>query len=493
MPYLIAFDQGTTSSRAIVFAEDATIVGVIQREFEQIFPRPGWVEHDPEEIWKTQVEVTRAAIEMTGISATDIAAIGIANQRETTLVWERATGRPIANALVWQDRRTADTCDEARRAGAESLIREKTGLMIDPYFSASKLAWLLDNVAGARKRAERGELAFGTVDSWLIWKLTGGDVHATDATNASRTMLYDISAGSWDDELLSLWRIPRALLPRVVDSSGVCATTTLFGAEIPIAGVAGDQQAALFGQACFSPGMAKCTYGTGCFILMHAGNRPPSSQQRLLGTVAWQIDGQREYALEGSVFMGGATVQWLRDGVRIIDSAAAVEALAAEVDDSGGVILVPAFAGLGAPHWDAHARGLLIGLTRGTTGAHIARAALEGIAWQVTEVAQAMVADAGVELTELRVDGGASANALLMQMQADFLEVPLVHPRELESTAYGAVLLAGLATGIFKDRAAVADAWVAETRYQPRAAHDDIVARQRRWSAAVERAKGWAD
>ena len=337
------------------------------------------------------------------------------------------------------------------------------------------------------------ELAFGTVDSWLIWKLTGGDVHATDATNASRTMLYDISAGSWDDELLSLWRIPRALLPRVVDSSGVCATTTLFGAEIPIAGVAGDQQAALFGQACFSPGMAKCTYGTGCFILMHAGNRPPSSQQRLLGTVAWQIDGQREYALEGSVFMGGATVQWLRDGVRIIHSAAAVEALAAEVDDSGGVILVPAFAGLGAPHWDAHARGLLIGLTRGTTGAHIARAALEGIAWQVTEVAQAMVADAGVELTELRVDGGASANALLMQMQADFLEVPLVHPRELESTAYGAVLLAGLATGIFKDRAAVADAWVAETRYQPRAAHDDIVARQRRWSAAVERAKGWAD
>ncbi len=492
MPYLLALDQGTTSSRALLFDSDGHIRGVRQREFRQIYPRAGWVEHDPQEIVDSQFAVAREVLAAAGLGGQDLAAIGIVNQRETCLLWERASGTPCGNAIVWQDRRTAAACDALRAEGAEELVRARTGLVIDPYLSASKLAWMLDADPTLRARAEAGELACGTIDSWLLWQLTGGRCHLTDATNASRTMLYDIHRNAWDDELLDLWRIPRALLPEVVDSSGVCASTDCFGGDVPIAGLAGDQQAALFGQACFHPGMAKSTYGTGCFVLLHTGTQAPLSDNKLLTTIASRVDGVTEYALEGSVFMGGATVQWLRDGLGIIDDAAAVERLASEVDDSDGVVLVPAFTGLGAPHWDADARALLIGMTRGTTAAHVARAALDGIAWQIADVARAMAADAGIALAELRVDGGASANDLLMQIQADYLGTPLVRPQVIESTAWGAALLAGLGVGVYREREAISRIWQAERRFEPTLDTGTVATLAERWQRAVALTRGWS-
>lgn len=496
MRYVLALDQGTTSSRAIVFDRAGQVAALVQREFTQIFPQPGWVEHDPREIWATQHAVTLEAIEAVG-GAASIAAIGITNQRETTLLWDRATGEPVANAIVWQDRRTAARCDELRARGHAARVQQKTGLVIDAYFAGTKLEWLLDNVPGARRRAEAGELAFGTVDAWLVWKLTGGRVHVTDASNASRTMLFNLRTGDWDDELLKLLRVPRAVLPQVVASSGVVATTeaSVLGIELPIAGIAGDQQAATFGQTCWSPGMAKNTYGTGCFMLMNTGAQRVRSRNRLLTTVGWRGPAgptNLAYCLEGSVFMAGATVQWLRDGLQMIQTAPEVESLAAQVDDTGDVYLVPAFAGLGTPDWDAHARGTLVGLTRGTTRAHIARAALEAIALQSADVFGAMSRDAGIALTELRVDGGASRNNLLMQMQADFLGVPVVRPQVTETTALGAAYLAGLATGFWRDADEIARQWHVDRRFQPRMAEGDRQAKLARWREAVERAKGWA-
>ncbi|HEY5307720.1 MAG TPA: glycerol kinase GlpK, partial [Casimicrobiaceae bacterium] len=447
MTFVLALDQGTTSSRAILFDREGVIRASAQREFRQIFPQPGWVEHDALEIWETQSGVLHEVMAKARIEPADIAAVGIANQRETTLVWERSTGRPIANAIVWQDRRTAARCDALRAANKSELFARKTGLVLDAYFSGTKLQWLLDEVPGARVRAQRGELAFGTIDTWLVWQLTEGRVHCTDPSNASRTLLFNIHTGDWDDELLALLDVPRSVLPRIVPSSGVCGTTRINGTDIPIAGIAGDQQAALFGQGCLTPGMAKNTYGTGCFLLLNTGRNAVASHNHLLTTVAWQRNGATDYALEGSVFIGGAVVQWLRDGLNMIRNAAEVEALASSVPDNGGVYLVPAFAGLGAPHWDAYARGSIFGLTRGTTGGHVARAALEAIAFQSADVLAAMERDAGITLTELRVDGGAAANNLLMQFQADLLGVPVVRPRVLETTALGAAYLAGLATG----------------------------------------------
>ena len=507
MSYLLALDQGTTSSRAIAFDRDGRVAALAQREFTQHFPRPGWVEHDAREIWATQLAVARECIQKlppasTSIapSAPEIIAIGITNQRETTVLWDRATGAPVAPAIVWQDRRTAARCEQLRRAGQAGPIQRKTGLVLDAYFSATKLEWLLEQVPGARARAEAGELAFGTIDSWLIHKLTGGRVHATDPGNAARTMLMDIHRLAWDDGLLRLFGIPRAVLPRIVPSSGVLGETApglLGAAPIPIAGVAGDQQAATFGQACFAPGMAKNTYGTGCFMLMNTGAKARPSRNRLLATVGWQGPAQAgahrtAYCLEGSVFMAGATVQWLRDGLRIIRSAAEVEPLAASVLDTGDVFLVPAFAGLGAPDWDGRARGTLVGLTRGTTRAHIARAALEAIALQSADLFGAMSRDAGLPLTELRVDGGASRNDLLMQLQADLLGVPVVRPRVTETTALGAAYLAGLATGVWRDGAAIAAQWSAERRFEPRLPEPARRARLARWREAVGRARGWA-
>ncbi|MEQ8661938.1 MAG: glycerol kinase GlpK [Gammaproteobacteria bacterium] len=492
MSVLLALDQGTTSSRALVFDAAGGLLALAREEFPQIFPRPGWVEHDPRALVATQLGVARRALAEAGLAAADVAAIGITNQRETCLLWERASGRPCGNALVWQDRRTADLCATLRADGAEELVAARTGLVVDPYFSASKLRWLLDQDATLRARAGRGEIAFGTVDSWLVWHLSEGREHLTDATNASRTGLYDIHRGAWDDDLLALWQVPREVLPRVVDTSGVCATTRAFGGELPIAGIAGDQQAALFGQACFTPGMAKCTYGTGCFLLLATGTRAPRSRHRMLTTIASRIAGTTRYALEGSIFMGGATVQWLRDGLGIIASAPEVEALAASVADSDGVVLVPAFTGLGAPHWDADARALLIGMTRGTTRAHVARAALDGIACQVADLADAMRADAGLPLTELRVDGGAASDDLLMQIQADLLDLPLVRPRVSESTAFGAAMLAGLGVGLYPDIAAAAAAWQAERRYTPALDAARRAAQLARWRAAVALAGGWA-
>ncbi len=491
MPHVLAFDQGTTSSRAIVFDAEGRIRGLSQLEFRQIFPRPGWVEHDAEEIWATQVEAAVRALAEAGLGPADLAAIGITNQRETTVVWDRATGKPIHHAIVWQDRRTAGRCEELRAAGHEGRVQECTGLVLDPYFSGTKLAWLLDHVAGARARAEAGELAFGTIDSWLVWNLTGGALHVTDPSNASRTLLFNLSTGGWDDELLGLFRVPRAVLPEVRSSSEVLDEATVDAlAGVPIAGIAGDQQAALFGQACFAPGQAKNTYGTGCFALMNAGAEPRQSQHKLLSTVAWGLGGELEYALEGSVFAGGAVVQWLRDGLGLIRTAAEIEPLAASAPDTGDVFLVPAFTGLGAPHWDPHARGTLLGLTRGTTAAHIARAALEGIAFQVADVLEAMAADSGVELAELAVDGGAARNDLLLQLQADLLGVPIVRPKVTETTALGAAYLAGLAAGVWGDRGEIKAS--VERRFEPRMARDEAAARRARWSQAVERAKGWA-
>jgi len=490
--FVLALDQGTTSSRAIVFDHAGAVVAVAQAEFRQIFPQPGWVEHDPTEIWATQSGVLHGVLAKAGIGARDLAAIGITNQRETTVLWERATGKPLANAIVWQDRRTAGLCDALRAGGHAATFAAKTGLVIDAYFSGTKLKWLLDNVAGARARAERGELAFGTVDSWLIWQLTGGRVHATDPSNASRTLLFNIHTGDWDDELLRLLDIPRAVLPAVVSSSGICAEADIDGVPVPIAGIAGDQQAALFGQACHAPGMAKNTYGTGCFLLLNTGPTAVASRNNLLTTVAWQRDGRTDYALEGSVFIGGAVVQWLRDGLGIIRRASDIEALAASVADNGGVFVVPAFTGLGAPHWDAYARGAIFGLTRGVTGAHLARAALEAIAFQSADVLAAMQKDAGLALTELRVDGGATANNLLMQFQADVLGVPVVRPKVSETTALGAAYLAGLATGYWKDATDVGANWQVDRRFEPSLPRDRVAALVAGWEEAVSRSKNWA-
>jgi glycerol kinase len=492
MAVVLALDQGTTSSRAIVFDRDGSIRAVAQQEFPQIFPQPGWVEHDPTEIWATQSGVMHEVLAKAGIGARDIGAIGITNQRETTVVWERASGRPIANAIVWQDRRTAPICDALRAAGHAETIAAKTGLVIDAYFSGTKLKWLLDHIPGARARAASGELAFGTIDAWLIWQLSNGRVHATDASNASRTMLFNIHTGDWDDELLRLLDVPRELLPSVVASSGVCAETALEGSIVPIAGIAGDQQAALFGQACLDSGLAKNTYGTGCFLLLNTGRTAVASRNNLVTTVAWKRDGQLTYALEGSVFIAGAVVQWLRDGLEVIRSAAEVESLAMTVPDNGGVYIVPAFAGLGAPHWDAYARGAIFGLTRGATKAHLARAALESIAYQSADVLDAMQKDASITLSELRVDGGATCNDLLMQFQADVLGVPVVRPKVLETTALGAAYLAGLATGFWDNTDDVRANWRIDRRFEPQMPRQQAADLRAGWNKAVERAKAWA-
>jgi glycerol kinase len=492
MPFVLALDQGTTSSRAIVFDHRGEACGAAQQEFRQIFPQPGWVEHDPTEIWATQSAVLHGALAKAGIGAADLAAIGITNQRETTVLWERATGRPVANAIVWQDRRTAGACDRLRADGHAPTFAAKTGLVLDAYFSGTKLKWLLDHVPGARARAKAGELAFGTIDSWLVWNLTRGAVHATDASNASRTLLYDIHRGDWDDELLALLDVPREVLPAVVPSSGAIGQASIEGVEVPIAGIAGDQQAALFGQACHAPGLAKNTYGTGCFLLMNTGGKAVASRNNLLTTVAWRRGGQTEYALEGSVFIGGAVVQWLRDGLKIIRQAAEVESLALTVPDNGGVYFAPAFAGLGAPHWDAYARGTIVGLTRGATGGHIARAALESIAYQSADLISAMEKDAGIALDELRVDGGATASNLLMQFQADLLGVPVVRPRVHETTALGAAYLAGLAVGYWKDPGDVKANWQVDRTFEPAMSRAQAAEMRSRWEKAVERAKAWA-
>ena len=493
--HLLALDQGTSSSRAIVFHRSGRIVARAQREFTQHFPQPGWVEHDAEEIWDTQLAVAREALAASGLQATDIAAIGITNQRETTVLWGRQSGRPVHRAIVWQDRRTEPLCARLRaQEGALDLVRADTGLVIDPYFSGTKLRWLLDSVSGARMEAAGGYLAFGTIDSWLLWKLTGGHVHATDVSNASRTMLFDVRHNVWDHELLKLLHVPDSVLPSVHPSSHVYGETdpALFGAPIPIAAMAGDQQSALFGQACFAPGLAKNTYGTGCFLLMHTGTRFRPSSHGLVTTSAAQTGPEPEFALEGSVFVAGAVVQWLRDGLKAIETSADVQALAASVPDSGGVMMVPAFTGLGVPYWNADARGTITGLSRGSTMAHIARAAVESIAYQSAALLDAMQADAKAmgapPLAELRVDGGASVNDALMQFQADLLGVPVVRPKVVETTALGAAYLAGLAVGVYRDRGEIAAQWQAERRFEPAMSRDEAAARMARWARAVRQA-----
>jgi glycerol kinase len=494
MKAILALDQGTTSSRAIVFDRAGVPVSVVQQEFRQIFPRPGWVEHDPEEIFATQRDAAARALAQAGLASSDVAAVGITNQRETTVLWDRATGRPVANAIVWQDRRTASRCDALRQAGHDDGFRDRTGLVLDAYFSGTKLAWLLDTVPGARARAERGELAFGTIDTWLAWHLTGGEAHVTDASNASRTLLFNIHDLDWDEELLAILDIPRAVLPRVAAAGEVVGTTRCAGLPVgmPIASLAGDQQAALFGQGCHRPGLAKNTYGTGCFLLMNTGERPAVSRNRLLTTVAWRRDEGAHYALEGSVFIGGAAVQWLRDGLGIIEKAEDIGPLAASVPDAGGVYFVPALAGLGSPYWDPHARGTIVGLTRGSTRAHLARATLEAIAFQSAELLAAMADDSGIALTELRVDGGATANDLLMQIQADLLGVPVLRPRVTETTALGAAYLAGLAVGFWEDEAQIASLWACDRAFEPRIPREAAAARMAQWRRAVERSRHWA-
>jgi glycerol kinase len=493
MPHVLALDSGTTSARAIVFGPDGGIRAVAQKEFTQIFPRPGWVEHNPQELWSAQISVAVEVLGRAKLHPRDVAAIGITNQRETVVVWDRETGEPVCNAIVWQDRRTASFCDKLRADGYEQLIRDRTGLVIDAYFSGSKLAWILDNVPGARDRAEAGKLAFGTVDSWLIWKLTDGRLHITDSSNASRTMLFDIRSLKWDDELLTLFRVPRSMLPEVRASSEVYGpvTSALGLGQVPIAGIAGDQQAALFGQLCTEPGLTKNTYGTGCFMLQCTGPQAVASRNRLVTTVAWTRNGTTDYALEGSVFIAGAVVQWLRDGLKLIRTAEEVNPLAETVPDSGGVYLVPAFAGLGAPHWDAYARGTIVGLTRGTTAGHLARAALEGIAFQSAELLDAMRADADQPVRELRVDGGACRSDLLMQFQADLLGIPVVRPAVTETTALGAAYLAGLAVGYWKSPADIAGQRVIERRFEPAMPPARAEELRATWRRAVERAKGW--
>ena len=492
MPYVLALDQGTSSSRSIVFDARGQPVAVAQREFAQHFPQPGWVEHDADEIWRTQLATAQEALARAGLHARELSAIGITNQRETTVLWDRATGEPLHRAIVWQCRRSEPLCARLREAGHAERIRALTGLVVDAYFSATKLAWLLEHVPGARARAEAGELAFGTIDSWLLWRLTGGRVHATDASNASRTMLFDIHRGAWSDELLALLGVPRAVLPEVHPSSHAFGDSdaALLGAAVPIAGIAGDQQAALFGQGCFEAGLAKNTYGTGCFMLMHTGPQARASRHGLVTTAAAAPPGPPQYALEGSVFIGGAVVQWLRDGLKAIQSSSQVEALAASVPDSGGVVVVPAFTGLGAPYWNAQARGTITGLTRGSTVAHIARAAVESIAFQSAALLQAMQADGGAELPvkELRVDGGACVNDALMQFQADLLGVPVLRPRVTETTALGAAFLAGLTTGVWSGTAELAALWQAERRFEPQQAPGWAASRMQAWAHAVAQA-----
>jgi len=493
--FVLALDQGTTSSRAILFDRQGNVFGVAQREFEQHYPKAGWVEHDANEIWETQLAVAREVLAKTNTSASSIAAIGITNQRETTVLWDRRSGKPVHRAIVWQDRRTADRCDELRRAGHAPRVESTTGLVLDPYFSGTKLAWLLDHVPSARALADDGHLAFGTIDAWLIWNLTGGRLHATDSSNASRTMLMRLRTGQWDEEMLQLLRIPRSVLPEIRNSSEVLGATEadLLGAPIPIAGVAGDQQAALFGQNCVHHGMAKNTYGTGCFMLMHIGDTPTPSKRKLLTSVAWSTQRGIEYALEGSVFIAGAAVQWLRDGLGIIRSSAEVESLAKSVPDNDGVYLVPAFAGLGAPHWDAYARGTIVGITRRTTAGHLARAALEGIAFQVADVLTAMGHDSEIPIRQLRVDGGASANDLLMQFQADVMQVPVVRPRIIETTALGAAYLAGLAVGYWASMEEIESLWQAERIFEPIMRADEAAQRRVRWAKALERSREWEE
>lgn len=493
--YILTLDQGTSSSRAILFNVKGQPVAMEAQPFTQIYPRPGWVEQNPDEIWSTQLAVARAVIEKAQITPEQIVSIGITNQRETTIVWDRKTGRPICNAIVWQCRRTAPLCERLKQEGYEPFIQERTGLVLDAYFSGTKIAWILEDIEGARARAERGELAFGTVDSWLLWNLTGGRVHATDASNASRTMLFDISTLAWDDDLLKMLNIPRSLLPEVHDSSTVFGVTVadLFGREIPVAGVAGDQQAALFGQTCYEPGDVKVTYGTGSFILVNTGSRIVRSQKGMLSTVGWQMNGIATYALEGSVFVAGAAVQWLRDGLGIIDTAAETEALALSVPDSGGVVVVPAFTGLGAPEWDMYARGAILGLTRGTTRAHIARATLEGIAFSVKDIIDMMEQEAGAPIAGLRADGGASCNRFLMQFQSDILGKPVTVPSNVESTARGAAFLAGLATGVWKNTQELRNLYEVGQSYAPVLTPRDRERQYARWRKGVSRAKAWAD
>lgn len=490
--YILSFDAGTTSSRAIVFNHDGDIKSVAQKEFTQIFPQSGWVEHDPNEIWSSLASVAAEAITKIGINGKSIAGIGITNQRETTIVWDKKTGDPVYNAIVWQDRRTAAYCDKLKESELIPYIKDKTGLIIDAYFSATKIKWILDNVEGARERAERGELAFGTVDSWIVWQLTRGEKHITDVTNASRTMIYNIHTLEWDEDLLKLFDIPKAMLPKVVSSSEIYGhtKTTIFAHEVPIAGIAGDQQAALFGQMCINPGMVKNTYGTGCFILMNTGDAPVASKNNLLSTIAWKIGDKVTYALEGSIFMGGATVQWLRDGLGIIKSSSEIEELAKQVADCGDVYFVPALTGLGAPYWDQYARGTITGISRGTTAAHIARAALEGIAYQSMDVINAMILDAGIGLKELRVDGGASKNNLLMQFQADVLNQNVIRPKSVETTAQGAAYLAGLAVGFWGSIDEISKQWSIDKTFTPDSKHDMQLAK-RKWAAAIYRAQDW--
>lgn len=492
---ILALDQGTTSSRAIVFNHDGEIVSISQKPFEQIFPKPGWVEHNPNEIWSSQISVAAEVIAKVGISGKEIAAIGITNQRETTIVWDRETSTPIYNAIVWQDRRTAKYCDELKAQGYTNMIKKKTGLILDAYFSGTKVKWILDNVEGAREKAEQGKLCFGTVDTWLIWKLTRGKMFMTDVSNASRTLLLNIHTLEWDDELLELFNIPKSMLPEIKQSSEIYGETctTLFATKIPISGVAGDQQAALFGQLCTEPGMVKNTYGTGCFMLMNTGDKPVYSTNNLLTTVAWKIDGKTTYALEGSVFVGGAAVQWLRDGAKMIDSAEEIEILAQSVPDNGGIYFVPALTGLGAPHWDQYARGAIVGITRGTTNAHIARATLEGIAYQVYDLVKAMEADFGKKGKELRVDGGAVANNLLMQFQSDLFGFNVIRPKTLETTALGAAYLAGLAVGYWKSVDDLQQQWSIDRVFLAEMPEIEVNKLVKNWDKAVGRASNWTE
>jgi len=493
--YIMALDQGTTSSRSMIFDKRGNIISVAQKEFRQIFPQPGWVEHDADEIWSTQIGTMAEAVAKADINMKQIAAIGITNQRETTVVWERSTGKPVSNAIVWQDRRTAAFCDELKAAKLGGLINQKTGLVIDAYFSASKLKWILDHVPGARQKAENGELAFGTIDSWLVWKLTNGEVHASDVSNASRTMLLNIHTAEWDDELLKIFSVPRSILPEVKASSKIYGVTgnIIPDSHIPIAGIAGDQQAALFGQMCTQPGMVKNTYGTGCFMLMNTGTKAIASKNNLLTTIAWKIDDKVEYALEGSVFIAGAVVQWLRDGLKIIRTSNEVEELSASAGDSGGVYLVPAFAGLGAPHWNQHARGTLFGLTRGSSNAHIAKAALDSIAYQTYDVLKAMEADAGINITELRVDGGATVNNALMQFQSDILHCKVVRPRITETTALGAAYLAGLAVGYWKNIEEIQQQWQVDKTFSPQLETAKANELLNGWQRAIKASIAWAE
>ena len=491
--FILAVDQGTTSSRAIVFDAEGRIRGMDQKEFRQIFPNPGWVEHDPREIWNSQLQVMRDAIQEAGIWAHDVAVIGITNQRETALIWDRSSGVPVSNAIVWQDRRTASTCDELKAAGKEEIVRKKTGLVIDAYFSATKWKWILDHVPGVRQKAENGELAAGTIDSWLIWNLTKGAVHVTDVTNASRTMLFNIHTLTWDQELLDMLEIPVSILPEVKSSSEVYGVTAegVLPVSIPIAGIAGDQQAATFGQMCLSPGSVKNTYGTGCFILCNTGEVPVHSKNNLITTIAWQTGGKTTYALEGSIFIAGAVIQWLRDGLGLIEKSSDVEPLAAGVEDNGGVFFVPAFTGLGAPHWDPYARGMIAGITRGVTAGHLARAALESIAFQVFDVIRAMEDDTGISISELKVDGGAVVNNLLMQIQADILGIPVIRPKTIETTALGAAYLAGLAVGYWSGTEEIMDQWEIDRTFQ---SESDAASRKKLlegWEKAVTRAGSW--